>query len=192
MVRCIKGTANSSIFWSYTCILQLHVFANLTSDSACSPCSLALNLANFRLIAKWFTNDQRQKNLIIHHWTSTYYLSYLYGCMNKRLALLLENKIACLIGKLHSLQREKRHRVWEIRTRTVYVFEQTSPIIQIQLKQFHTIYNANYALENAKMGTETRGNNWWKEESELMKLASITGGTRNWHACSGGQWWRCW
>lgn len=104
MVRCIKGTANSSIFWSY--ILQLHIFANLTSDSACSPCSLALNLANFRLIAKWFTNDQRQKNLIIHNWTSTYYLSYLYGCMNKRLVLLLENKIACLIGKLHSLQRE--------------------------------------------------------------------------------------
>lgn len=41
---------------------------------------------------------------------------------------------------------------------SVYVFEQTSPIIQIKLK-FHTIYNANYALENAKLGTETRGNN---------------------------------
>lgn len=37
----------------------------------------SLNLANFRLIPKWFTYDQHQKNLIIHHKTCRHYLSYL-------------------------------------------------------------------------------------------------------------------
>lgn len=37
----------------------------------------SINLANFRLTAKWFTNDQHQKNLIIHHKTCRHYLSYL-------------------------------------------------------------------------------------------------------------------
>lgn len=83
-----------------------------------------------------------------------------------------------------------RYRTAKIRTRNLCMSSSKHP--QLYKSKFHTIYNANYALENAKLGTETRGNNWWKEESELMKLASITGGKRNWHACSRGQWWNCW
>lgn len=42
--------------------------------------------------------------------------------------------------------------------------------------KFYIIYNVNYVFENVKFGIEIRGNNWWKEEFELMKLVLIIGG----------------